>query len=287
MKFAIMGFGVRFFSIFAVGILAATVTHAQMGGGRQATPIQSSTDQQQTEMHMLTDVQTQAGTKLNPKEEAAYKAFYAVNSELPDKKIHLGLDFLQKYPASILTEPVEVGLINAYYAKQDWTDFYATADKALALKPDDVDVLTNVGWVIPHVYDPNDPHGDEKLDKAETYEKHAINVIATMPKPSYLNDVQFAASKTQKSVQAHNALGLVYFRREDYEKSAKEFQQSKLTGGNLDQTDLYVLGLDLQNLGRYGEASDAFNSCGQLSGDLQDRCRQNADAARKRDIATK
>jgi hypothetical protein len=79
----------------------------------------------------------------------------------------------------------------------------------------------------------------------------------------------------------------VYFRREDYEKSAKEFQQSKLTGGNLDQTDLYVLGLDLQNLGRYGEASDAFNSCGQLSGDLQDRCRQNADAARKRDIATK
>src|ERR1017187_7042400 len=202
MKPARMGLRVRLFPIFAVGILAATVTHAQMGGGRQATPIQSSTDQQQTEMHMLTDVQTQAGTKLNPKEEAAYKAFYAVNSELPDKKIHLGLDFLQKYPASILTEPVEVGLINAYYAKQDWTDFYATADKALALKPDDVDVLTNVGWVIPHVYDPNDPHSDEKLDKAETYEKHAINVITTMPKPTYLTDAQFAASKSQKSVQA-------------------------------------------------------------------------------------
>src|ERR1039458_997098 len=287
MKFAIMGFGVRFFSIFAVGILAATVTHAQMGGGRQATPIQSSTDQQQTEMHMLTDVQTQAGTKLNPKEEAAYKAFYAVNSELPDKKIQLGLDFLQKYPTSILTEPVEVGLINAYYAKQDWTDFYASVDKALALKPDDVDVLTTVGWVIPHIYNPSDPDADQKLDKAETYEKHAIDVIGIMPKPAYLTDAQFAASKRQKFIQAHSALGLVYFRREDYEKSARELQQFALAGGSPDQTDLYVLGIDLQNLKRYGEAADAFNNCGQISGGLQDRCKQSADAAKKSDMATK
>jgi tetratricopeptide (TPR) repeat protein len=288
MKLAIMGLGVRLFSIVAVGILAATVTHAQMGGGRSsATPIQGSTDQQQTEMHMLTDVQTQSGIRLNPKEEAAYKAFYAVNSELPDKKIQLGLDFLQKYPTSILTEPVEVGLINAYYAKQDWTDFYASVDKALALKPDDVDVLTTVGWVIPHIYNPSDPDADQKLDKAETYEKHAIDVIGIMPKPAYLTDAQFAASKRQKFIQAHSALGLVYFRREDYEKSARELQQFALAGGSPDQTDLYVLGIDLQNLKRYGEAADAFNNCGQISGGLQDRCKQSADAAKKSDMATK
>jgi len=252
-----------------------------MAGGRQATPVQSSTDQEQTEMHELTDVQTQSGTKLNPKEEAAYKAFYSVNSELPDKKIQLGNDFLQKYPTSALAEPVEVGIMNAYYTKQDWTDFYASADKALALRPDDVDVLTTVGWVIPHVYNPNDPDADQKLQKAETYEKHAIEVIATMPKPAYEKDSQFAASKSQKSMEAHSALGLVYFRRADYENSAKELEQATAAGGTPDPTDLFALGVDLQNLNRYSEAAAAFDRCGQIPGAMQDRCKQSADEAKK------
>ena len=59
-------------------------------------------------------------------------------------------------PQSIFAEAVDAGLTNAYYDKQDWKDFYAAADKALALKPDDVDVLSTVGWVIPHFYNPHD-----------------------------------------------------------------------------------------------------------------------------------
>jgi len=270
MKPPTIGRGIRILSVSAVSLFVVAATHAQ-----------SSTDQQQTEMHELTDVQTQSGSSPPPKEVAAYKAFYSANVEDIDKKIKLGHDFLEKYPKSQLAEAVEAGLTNAYYEKQDWKDFYASADSALALKPDDVDVLTTVGWVIPHVYNPNGPDADKQLDKAETYEKHALQVISTMPKPSYMKDAQFAASKNQKSLQAHSALGLVYFRREDFEDSAKELEQTMQGNATPDPTDMYVLGVDLQNLKQYSQAADAFNKCAQIPGSLQDRRKESADAASK------
>jgi len=268
--------------ILVAGIFIAPISHAQMGGSRSsATPIQSSTDMQQTEMHELTDVQKQPGVTVDAKEQKAYDAFYHATSEYPDKKILLGNSFLEKYPKSIFAEAVEAGLTNAYYTKEDWKDFYAAADKALAIKPDDVDVLASVGWVIPHFYNPHDDNADEQLNKAETCEKHAIEVMATMPKPASLTDAQFAAAKAQKASQAHSALGLVYFRREDYANSVTELQQVVQNNANPDQTDLFVLGMDLQNLDKFSDAADVFERCGQIAGNLQDRCKQNADMAKK------
>ena len=275
MRLSSMEIAVRALAVsFASTLVVAAVSQAQMG--QQATPVVSGTDSMQTELHMLTDVQTQ---KADPQEVNAYKAFYKADE--PAKKIQLGNSFLQKYPKSPLAEPVDVGLMNVYYAKQDWKNFYSCADSALELKSDDVDVLTMVGWVIPHFYDPNDADADSQLDKAEKLEKHAIEVIPTLHKPSNLSDVQFAALKTQKTVQAHSALGLVYFRRENYDNSAKELQQSTKNNPNPDQTDLFVLGIDLQSLKRYSEAVDAFNQCGQIAGGTQDRCKQSADAVKK------
>jgi tetratricopeptide (TPR) repeat protein len=258
----------------AATLVVATLSRAQMG--KSATPVVSGTDSLQTELHMLTDVQTQ---KADPQQAKDYTAFYKADE--PAKKIRLGNGFLQKYPKSPLAEPVDVGLMNVYYAQQDWKNVYAFADSALALKPDDVDVLTTVGWVIPHVFHADDPDADSQLDKAETYAKHAVEVIPAMPKPPSLSDAQFAALKTQKMNQAHSALGLVYFRREDYDNSAKELQQSTKGNPAPDQTDLFVLGVDLQNLKRFSEAVDAFTQCGQIVGGMQDRCKQSADVARK------
>ncbi|MFZ0980646.1 MAG: hypothetical protein WAN23_14695 [Candidatus Acidiferrales bacterium] len=249
-----------------------------VAGGQQATPVNAGVDSLQTELHMLTDVQRQGGAQ-DPHEVNAYKAFYQANE--PAKKIELGNSFLQKYPKSALDEPVDVGLLNIYYAQQDWKDVYASADRALALKPDDLFVLTTVGWIIPHVSQPGDANADQLLDKAETYAKHAIEIMPTMSKPSYINDAQFAAFKTQAAIQAHSALGLVDFRRGDYENSVKELQQSSPSTANPDTTDLYVLGIDFQNLNRFADAADAYGRCGQIAGPLQDRCKQSADAAKK------
>ncbi len=281
MRPLISGSAVRILSIaFAAFFAFAGVSRAQMAvaGGQQATPVNAGVDSLQTELHMLTDVQRQGGAQ-DPHEVNAYKAFYQANE--PAKKIELGNSFLQKYPKSALAEPVDVGLLNIYYAQQDWKDVYASADRALALKPDDLFVLTTVGWVIPHVSQPGDADADQLLDKAETYAKHAIEIMPTMSKPSYINDAQFAQFKTQAAIQAHSALGLVDFRRGDYENSAKELQQSSPSTANPDPTDLYVLGIDFENLNRLADAADAYTRCGQVAGPLQDRCKQSADAAKK------
>ncbi len=219
--------------------------------------------------------------KVDPQEEAAYKAFYEANPQDADKKIELGKDFLQKYPMSRYVESVDAGLVQAYYLKQDWKDFYATADQALALAPDDAGVLTVVGWVIPHVYNPNDPDAAKNLDKAEQYEKHAMQVIQTMPKPAAMTDDQFAQSKTALLSEAHSGLGLVYFRRQQLDDSVKELQQATQSAPKPDPTDYFVMGIDYQNLGRNSDALDAFNKCAEIPSGLQDRCKQSADTAKK------
>jgi len=281
MRPLISGSAVRMLSIaFAAFFAFASVSRAQMAvaGGQQATPVNAGVDSLQTELHMLTDVQRQGGAQ-DPHEVNAYKAFYQANE--PAKKIELGNSFLQKYPKSALDEPVDVGLLNIYYAQQDWKDVYASADRSLALKPDDLYVLTTVGWIIPHVSQPGDADADQLLDKAETYAKHAIEIMPAMSKPSYMNDAQFAEFKTQAAIQAHSALGLVDFRRGDYANSAKELQQSSPSAANPDATDLYVLGIDFQNLNRFADAADVYGRCGQIAGPLQDRCKQSADTAKK------
>jgi tetratricopeptide (TPR) repeat protein len=220
-------------------------------------------------------------------EDAAYAAFRDVKPEDPDKKIKLGEDFLSKYPKSQYAEAVDVGLTNAYYAKQDWTNFYASADRALALRPNEVDVLVTVGWVIPHIYNPNGPGAEKQLEKAENYEKRAIQAMATVPRPPKMTDAQFSAFKVQKSNQAHSALGLVYFRRGDYDDSVKELQQAMQNNPSPDQTDLFVLGASLEKLNRHGEAAEAFDRCGQIPGSLQDRCKESAVAAKKQAAQSK
>jgi len=261
--------------------MAAPVVLSQMSrsGGQQATPQSSGVDSLQTQLHSLTDVQTSA-EGMDKREFADYKRFYNENAE-PAKEIELGKAFLQKYPKSSLREAVDAGLVNAYIDRQDWPDVYSTADSALSLKPDDVDVLTTVGWVIPRVYHPDDADADALLTKAETYEKHALDVLHTMPKPSNVNDEQFAKLKAQKALQAHSALGLVYFRRDDYDGSAKELRQAVQDNQNADPADLFVLGVDLQNLKRLSEAADVFARCAAMQSNLQERCKESADAAKK------
>jgi tetratricopeptide (TPR) repeat protein len=214
----------------------------------------------------------------------AYKAF--VKEPEPVKKIQLGSSFLENYPKSAFTERVDIGMMSAYDERQDWKNTYLFADKALALQPDDVDALTTVAWTIPHVYDPNDSDADQQLDKAEKYAKHAIDVIPKTAKPPGMNDAQFEATRTKRTIQARSALGLVYFRRDDYDNSTKELQLATTNNPAPDPTDLYVLGVDLQNLQRFDESADAFGKCSQIAGPLQQQCEQSgAEAKARSDLA--
>lgn len=257
----------RTWMAFAILLTFAPVARAQMGGNNP-TMMQNANSMEERLYVGTADVQA------DREQGGAYENF--LKQKDPAKKIQLGNNFLEKYPKSPLAERVDVGMMDVYRAQQDWKNSYAFADRALALEPDDVDVLTIVGWTIPHVYSPDDADADQELAKAETFAKHALDVMAKMPKPPGMSDTQFAAAKSKRTFQAHSALGLVYFRREDYDKSASELELATKGNPVQDQTDLFVLGVDLQNLNRFTEAAEAFGGCGQMPGPLQSQCKDNA-----------
>lgn len=219
--------------------------------------------------------------KVDKKENKAYKAFYDTSPQDADKRIQLGEDFVKQYPSGPYTESVYSGLVQAYYVKQDWKNMYAAADKALAIKPDDVDVLVTVGWVIPHVYNPSDPDASQLLDKAQTYESKAIQDIPNLPKPAEMTDQQFATAKAAKLAEAHSGLGLVYFRHQDYANAIKELQQATQGNPMPDPTDYFALGAAYQNSQHYAEAADAFGHCAQMPGTMQSQCKEHEDSAKK------
>jgi tetratricopeptide (TPR) repeat protein len=237
--------------------------------------------QQSQQEQRANSAQTPAAPKTDPAEEAAYKAFYDTNQQDTDEKIQLGEGFIRKYPASRYDESVYTVLVKAYLTKQDWTKFNNAADNALALNPDNVSVLTIVGWVIPHTYNPNDPNAGANFNKAEKYEKHAVYLLGTLPKPANMTDDQFAQSKAEELAQAHSGLGLVYFRRQQFDESSKELQRSTQASSRPDPTDFFILGVDYENLKKNPEAAKAFDDCAQIASGLQDRCKQESDKVKK------
>jgi tetratricopeptide (TPR) repeat protein len=276
---------------FASACVVAGLALAQVSAGRGISvhTLQQNQQPQQQGQPAPSGQPAQAGNqqqaeppKSDPAEETAYKAFHDTNQPQDiDKDIQLGEQFVQKYPNSKYDEAVYSGLTHEYFTKQQLDKMYAAADKALALNPDDVTVLVLVGWVIPHNYDPNDLEADRKLDKAEGYEKHALELLGTMTKPPGVTDEQFATAKASALSQAHSGLGLIYFRKQDFENSVKELKLAESAAANPDPTDFYVMGISLQQLKRYSEAADAFTKCAQIPGGLADRCKQSADQAKK------
>jgi tetratricopeptide (TPR) repeat protein len=273
--FRLNGIGVLALALAAT-LAFATASYPQLGGGTSS----GMNSDPRTSITISEIMLNSNSPKASAPEEKAYKAFYDARTQSPDKRIQLATEFVQRYPTSRYADSVYSSLVQAYYAKQDWNDFYGSAEKALALNPDNVDVLAIVGWEIPHNYDPNDPDAEKKLAKAETYEKRAVSVISTLPKPASIAEEQFVSAKAERLAEAHSALGAVYFRRKQFEEAAKEFQQAT-QGPNPDPVDIYSLGVSYHNMERYGDAAEAFGKCAQIPGTLQDRCKQNADASKK------
>jgi hypothetical protein len=215
----------------------------------------------------------------DPRAEKAYKKLHDENDA--DKKIKLAKEFINKYPTSYHVEEVYEELVQAYYSKHDLTNFYASADEGIAKFPDDPTLRAVAGATMARAYNHDDPDADKKLEKAEKYEKQAIELLGTLKAPTGMSEEQFSAYKTTVSATAHSGLGLIYFRQGKFDESVTELQQATQDAATPDATDFLILGGDYQNLNQLKEASDAFNRCAQIPGPLQAGCKQYADQTAK------
>jgi tetratricopeptide (TPR) repeat protein len=210
-------------------------------------------------------------------ERASFNAI--VGATDVDQQIRLSQDFIRDHPASALAEPAMNTLVLAYYSKKDWNDFDAASASALAKYPMDIDVLVLSGWVLSHIYDPNDPQVTARYDQAEANLKLAIQIIPTFAKPAWITDEKFPAYKKTETSLAQSGLGLIEFRQRDFGNSVEELQQATLSMASPEPTDLWALGIGLQQLKRYADAAAAFGKCGAILGALQDRCAELAHEA--------
>ena len=262
-------------------LAAAPQVRAQGMGAQQQGTQQQGTQEQRPSLQNPTP-QKPAAPAVDPKEEAAYKAFVAMKPTAAadyDAQIQAGEDFVKNYPQSHYLVVMYSRLTNAYFERQKLDKMYVSADKTLQLNPNDVTVLTLVGWVIPRG-NPTSPGFGDRLAKAEQYEKHALEILATLPKPAELTDEQFATTKASAVSQAHSGLGLVYFREGKDSDSVAEL--TKATEGNPqpDPTDYFVLGVEDEKLSKFADAQKSFEGCAQITSQLQDRCKQGVAEAK-------
>lgn len=266
-------------AMLAAAFLSPPVSRAQGNSNGPINNNLTNLDANQAN-HAITEMyMTQ--TLGDPKEAAAYEAFHKLDAGQADKKIKLGDTYLAKYPKGRYSQAVYEEQAQTYYAKKDLPGFYAISEKGIAVYPDDVHLLALSGWVIPRAYDAKDPDADKRLDKAEGYEKHALAVLDAMPRPDGVTDQQFNDYKNSEAGVAHSGLGMLYFRREDYEKSEQEFETALQKNAKTDPTDLLILGADEQNNGKWKQAADTFNRCAQMPSQVQDNCKQYAANAAK------
>lgn len=275
---------------FAVGLLIAAPVFSQGQQSQQGSQQsqQQTNPPQQTQKPSLANPQQNApAPPVDPKEEAAYRSFYGMNPSTAEdyqSEIKVGEKFLADYPQSRYREAVYGKLSTTYFKVGQVDKMCDAADKALALNPDDLSVLTQVGWMIPHA-SPATPNYTEDLTKAEQYEKHSLELLNSLSKPANLTQDQFDSSKSAGLSQAHSGLGLVYFRQQKYELSSAEMALATTVAADSDPTDFFILGLDDEYLQKYPDSVKAYDACAQMSSALQDRCKKGSAEAKSKEGA--
>jgi tetratricopeptide (TPR) repeat protein len=210
-------------------------------------------------------------------ENNAYKAIYNARTGDPAHVNELGEAFVVKYPMSVYVGPVYAMLTNSYL-KTDQTDKMIDAgNKALAIDPDNVDVLPILAWAIPRRVAGNSP----ELPKAQGYAHHALELIATLEKPKEMSDDDFTKSKNQMIAMAHDGLGVAAMKMGKYDDAIAELTQAIQLSDEPDPVDNYLLGMADENTNHFTDAIANFTKCA-ANGPMQAQCKSLIDDTKKK-----
>lgn len=221
-----------------------------------------------------------AAPPVNQEEETAYKSFFDVPKTENARAIEVGEEFLKKFPESRYREAVYTRLVSSYLNSDQVDKLFVTGEKALAINPNNADILAMVAFAVPRRLNPSDLDAQQKLVKVEGYGKKAIEVINAMVKPESLTEEDFAKAKADKLSMAHSGLGMVNYHRQQFADMASELEQAARLSPAPDPVDFYLLGIAYQQMRRWSEAVTAYEKCSE-TGPLTDRCKSAAANARK------
>jgi tetratricopeptide (TPR) repeat protein len=254
---------------------------SQSGQGSQSQPPAQQTDKSKTPE--VTPLTLDVPAPVSAEEDAAYKAFQAVNQNDAAKKIEAGETFLLKYPETRYKSPLYGALTYAYLQAGNTQKMQEYGEKEIAIAPTDVSTLAILGQTLPRGLhgSASTPEAQQVLAKSEQYSKQALEITPTLPKPENMTDEAFTSAKNQTLAMAHSGLGLVYVRRGKNAEAIPELEQAVKIDPNPDPVNYYLLGMANKITSHFDDAITAFNKCATMTGPLQGTCKAQAEDAKK------
>jgi hypothetical protein len=286
----------------AAGLLLALPLNAwaqQMGSQTQQQQTQQQTQQQgqtgqgqtgqsgqgQTPPGQSTTPTQPVAPPVDPAEEAAYKEFSGLKGDDPGVMIKQGEAFITKYPNSHYLGTVYAQLTVAYMNAGDENKMNAAGDKALEITPNNVDVLPVMAMATSRRLNPGDAEYPAKLRKTQTYANQGIQSLNSLQKPAAMTDEQFARARDEKLAMCHSALGLADLDQNKAVEATQEFTEALKLESTPDPVDQYLLGMTLMQQNQFAQAQTAFEACAKPGSAMSDRCKQQADTAKKQAAA--
>jgi tetratricopeptide (TPR) repeat protein len=259
----------------------AVAQGSQSGQGSQSQPPAQQTDKSKTPE--VTPLTLDVPAPVSAEEDAAYKAFQAVNQNDSAKKIEAAEAFLLKYPESRYKSPLYGALTYAYLQTGNTQKMQEYGEKEIAIAPNDVSTLAILGQTLPRGLhgSASTPEAQQVLAKSEQYSKQALEITPTLPKPENMTDEAFTSAKNQTLAMAHSGLGLVYVRRGKNAEAIPELEQAVKIDPNPDPVNYYLLGMANKITSHFDDAITAFNKCATMTGPLQGTCKAQAEDAKK------
>jgi len=266
--------------VAAAGILAQTPNSQTQQQQQQPVAGAPSTDKQgQPQAAPLT--LEPAAPPVNAEEDAALKAFREMKNDDLAKKEQAAEDFLTKYPQSRYRPEIYSFQVQYFRSKGDTDKMEATADKQLALFPNDPQTLAVVGSTLPRAMNASTPDPGKRLAKAEQYCQKALEILPTIAKPEGVPDDVFQRAKDQTAALAYGGLGTVDFRRGKYADAIPNFEKAVRIDPEPDPVNYYLLAYCNQKTSHFDDAVSAYTKCAAIPSGMQATCSQAAEEAKK------
>jgi hypothetical protein len=211
-----------------------------------------------------------ADGKLSEKERDAIRK-KDKNATFLDKNSPLFQTFMNNADRQILACYKQI--LQEYQALNDMPKAFEWGEKALGYKPDDVDTLATVAYLMAERPPLNEAEMAKQMKAAEEHVNQAITLL-----PTFLSSPESAGTdKVGLTSQLHYTLGLIYLRQKRLGSSQQEFLTAIQSKPN-DAVTYYRLGLAYVQDMKNDQAMDAFAKSAFLKGVSEQPARDNLKA---------
>jgi len=164
-------------------------------------------------------------------------------------------------------------IIQEYQALADMPKAFEWGEKAIGYKPDDVDTLSTVSYLMAERPPLNEAEMQKQMKLAEEHVNQAMTEL-----PTYLASPEAkGVDQAGLTSQLHYTLGLIYLRQKRLGSSQQEFLTALKSKAN-DPVTYYRLGLAYVQDMKNDQAMDAFGKSAFLKGVSEQPARDNLKA---------